>query len=61
MTPITTHGYVEDDHGYTMAFSWWRHTADRRIYSVVNHTGFSSNTVMTAVVDDFGNLVEVAQ
>ena len=61
MTPTTTHGYVEDDHGYTMTFSWWRNNLDRRIYSVVNHTGFGSGKVMTAVSDDFGNLVEVAQ
>lgn len=61
MIPITTHGYVEDEGGYSNAFSWWRHTTDRRIYSVVNHTGFGSGKVMTAVVDDFGNLAKVAQ
>ena len=61
MIPITTHGYVEDEGGYSNAFSWWRHTEDRRRYSVINHTGFGSSKIMAAVVDNFGNLVEVAK
>lgn len=61
MITLTTHGYLDSDDGYTFAFSWWRNNLDRRIYSVVNHTGFGSGMVMTAVVDDFGNLAKVAQ
>lgn len=57
MTPLTTHGYLDGDHGYTFAFSWWRNSLDRRIYSVVDHTGFGYQC--TAVIDDFGNLVKV--
>ena len=51
-------GYTDDANGYSGAFSWWKSEAMRLVYVVCNHTGFGKTTYH-AVIDDFGNLVEV--
>jgi hypothetical protein len=57
MKSIITHGYVEDRHGFSGPFSWWRNTLDWRFWSVCGHGPFCQSGC--AVTDDFGNLVAV--
>ena len=52
----TKHGYTEDDHGYSGAFSWWPAFNFGKFY-IVGHGQFTKSG--TAVTDDFGTLVEV--
>lgn len=57
MTQTKHIGYVEDAHGYSGAFSWWRSDMDSRFWFVAGHGPFCKTG--QAVTDDFGNLVEV--
>jgi len=50
-------GFVDDDSGYSGAFSWWRSNSDRWFWYVCGHGAFANSGA--AVTDDFGNLVEV--
>ncbi len=50
-------GYVDDSGGFTGGFSWHRHVHNRNIWWVIGCQQFQRSG--DAVVDDFGNLVEV--
>ena len=50
-------GYCDDNGGYSGLFSWWRSTLDAGKYRVCGFDNFCKDAL--AVVDDFGNLVEV--
>lgn len=55
------HGFTEDRWGYSGAWSWWQN--DKSEWLVVGHDrsgayhGFATPDVVTAVVNDFGDLV----
>jgi hypothetical protein len=51
-------GYMDDVHGYTGAFSFWRDSNDRRYWFICGHSQFTKDG--RAVMDDFGTLVEVS-
>lgn len=50
-------GFVDDNSGYSGAFSWWRSNSDRGFWYVCGCGSFTKSG--NAVTDDFGNLVEV--
>ena len=52
-----------DDGGYSVAFSWWRHSTCHILgFTVVDHTSFYGGSgVHRAVMDDFGNLVKAGK
>ena len=55
---ITKHTvYVNHDHGYSGAFSWWRSNMDYRFWLVCGYGEFCESG--RAVTDDFGTLVKV--
>ena len=49
-------GYIEDDHGYSGSFSWWR-CANPAFWTVIAYGQFTRSGI--AVCDDYGTLVEV--
>ena len=54
----TKHGYTEDDHGYSGAFSWFPSPeVGFGIWCVIGHGQFAKTGF--AVTDDFGTLVEM--
>lgn len=58
MTQTKHIGYVDNAHGYSGAFSWWRSDMDSRFWFVAGHGPFCKTGL--AVTDDFGTLVEVS-
>lgn len=56
---MNTHhtGFVDHEHGYSGAFSWWRSTVDTRFWYVCGYGEFCESG--RAVTDDFGTLVKV--
>jgi len=49
-----------DTDGYTRAFTWWRNTNNRLVWSVCGLEDGFTTMLCKAVVDDFGNLVRVS-
>ena len=51
------HGYSQDTCGFTGDYSWWMYSGDRRMWMVTGYEPFTKSG--EAVIDNFGNLVEV--